>query len=307
MTTSITGSTLAYLIPGDPVRNVRLPRLFNAVFEHFGIDAVLLPVQVPLRDFAVFFKSAFLARNVRGMVIAPPHKPLVVDLLDGCGLFGRVAGSVNVVRRTENNELEGDLFDGEGLVGALDHFNIPFRGKRVLILGAGVSAAAIGVALAEGGTVDGAEHIAFYDTSAGKAAGVAAKLDAFFDADVAVADSNAPEGYDLVINATPLGLDENDALPVDVARMDRHAALFDILLRNQPTPLVRAARARGLNAQAGFEMLIQQMPHYLGYFGHKDAADGIRSNADFLRELIYPAAMAAEIAAPLRYHSDNVA
>lgn len=307
MTTSITGSTLAYLIPGDPVRNVRLPRLFNAVFERFGIDAVLLPVQVPLRDFAVFFKSAFLARNVRGMVIAPPHKPLVVDLLDGCGLFGRVAGSVNVVRRIENNELEGDLFDGEGLVGALDHFNIPFRGKRVLILGAGVSAAAIGVALAEGGTVDGAEHIAFYDTSAGKAAGVAAKLDAFFDADVAVADSNAPEGYDLVINATPLGLDENDALPVDVARMDRHAALFDILLRNQPTPLVRAARARGLNAQAGFEMLIQQMPHYLGYFGHADAAQGVRDDADFLREIVYPPAMHAEIRMPLRYRSPSVA
>ena len=130
MTTSITGSTLAYLIPGDPVRNVRLPRMFNAVFERFGIDAVLVPMQVPLRDFAVFLKSAFLARNVRGMVIAPPHKPLAVDLLDGCGLFGRVAGSVNVVRRTENNELEGDLFDGEGLVGALDpvsytHLTLP--------------------------------------------------------------------------------------------------------------------------------------------------------------------------------------
>lgn len=220
MTTSISGSTLAYLIPGDPVRNVRLPRMFNAAFERFGIDAVLVPVQVPLRDFAVFFKSAFLARNVRGMVIAPPHKPLAVDLLDGCGLFGRVAGSVNVVRRIENSELEGDLFDGEGLLGALDHFKIPFRGKRVLILGAGVSAAAIGVALAEGGTVDGAEHIAFYDTSAGRAAGVAAKLDAFFDANVVAVDSNAPEGYDLVINATPLGLDEADALPVDVARMD---------------------------------------------------------------------------------------
>ena len=307
MTTSITGSTLAYLIPGDPVRNVRLPRLFNAVFDRFGIDAVLLPMQVPLRDFAVFFKSAFLARNVRGMVIAPPHKPLVVDLLDGCGLFGRVAGSVNVVRRTENNELEGDLFDGEGLVGALDHFNIPFRGKRVLILGAGVSAAAIGVALAEGGTVDGAEHIAFYDTSAGKAAGVAAKLDAFFDAGVEVVDSNAPEGFDLVINATPLGLDENDALPVDVARMDGHAALFDILLRNQPTPLVRAARARGLNAQAGFEMLIQQMPHYLAYFGHADAAQGVRDDADFLREIVYPPSMHAEIRQPLRYQSPSVA
>ncbi|WP_076997729.1 shikimate dehydrogenase [Variovorax sp. KK3] len=304
---SIAGSTDLYLIPGDPVTNVRLPRMFNAVFQRHGIDAVMAPVHVSRRDFAVFVKAAFLARNVRGMVIAPPHKPLAVDLLDGAGLFGRVAGSVNVVKRIANGELEGDLFDGEGLLGALDHYNIPFRGKRVLILGAGVSAAAAGVALAEGGTVNGAEYIAFHDVSAGKAAGVAAKLNAFFDATVVAADSGDPAGYDLVVNATPLGLKDGDALAVDVSRMEPHAALFDILLRNQPTPLVRAARARGLNAQAGFEMLIQQMPYYLDFFGQGAAAQGVRDDARFLRELIYPAAMAAEIDAPLRYHSDSVA
>lgn len=301
MTPGITGNTQAYLIPGDPVRNVRLPRMFNAVFERFEIDAVLVPMQVPRRNFAVFFAAAFLARNVRGMLIAPPHKPLAIDLLDGCGLIGRVAGSINIVRRTEEDRLEGDLFDGEGLIGALDHYAIPFRGKRVLILGAGVSASAVGVALVEGGGMGGAAHIAFYDSSAGKAAGVAAKLDAFFDADVVAVDSNAPEGYDLVVNATPLGLDPNDPLPVDVSRMDRHAALFDILLRGQPTPVVRAARARGLHAQAGFEMLIQQMPHYLRYFGHEAVAQSLAADSDFLRERIYPEAMHAEIREPLRY------
>jgi len=304
---SIVGSTSLYLLPGDPVTNVRLPRMFNSVFERFGIDAVMAPVQVSRRDLAVFVKAAFLAKNVKGMAIAPPHKPLLVDLLDGCGLFGRVAGSVNVVRRIENGELEGDLFDGEGLIGALDYYRIPFRGKRVLILGAGVSAAAIGVALAEGGTVHGAEHIAFYDVEAGKAAGVAAKLDAFFDATTVAVDSNDPAGYDLVVNATALGLKDEDPLPVNVERMDAHAALFDILLRNQPTPLVRAARARGLNAQPGFEMLIQQMPHYMGFFGHRDVAHALRSDADFLRELIYPAAMHDEIRHPLRYRSASVA
>ena len=255
----------------------------------------------------MFVKAAFLARNVKGMVLAPPHKPRVLDLLDGCGLFGRVAGSVNVVRRAEHDHLEGDLFDGEGLLGALDHDNIPYRGKRVLILGAGVSAAAIGVALAEGGTVDGAAFIAFHDVVAGKAAGVAAQLDAFFDADVTAADSSDAAGFDLIVNATSLGLKPDDALPLDVARMEPHAALFDILLRNQPTPLVQAVRARGLHAQAGFEMLIQQMPHYFDYFGYPDAAAGLRDDATFLRELIYPAAMAAEIATPLRYHSASVA
>ncbi|AVS72982.1 shikimate dehydrogenase family protein [Paracidovorax cattleyae] len=301
MSPPITGDTQVYLLPGDPVRNVRLPRMFNAVFARFGMDAVMVPVQVPVRDFALYFRSAFLARNLRGMVIAPPHKPRVVDLLDSCGLCGRVAGSVNVVRRTDDGQLEGDLFDGDGLLDALDHYGIPFRGRRVLVLGAGVSAAAIGLALAEGDADNRASHIAFHDTASGKAAGVAAQLDAFFDTTTVAVDSNAPEGYDLVINATPLGLSDGDASPVDVQRMEPHAALFDILLRNQPTPLVRAARARGLHAQAGFEMLIQQMPHYFRYFGHAGVAEALCEDADFLRALIYPPAMQDEISRPLRY------
>lgn len=304
---TINGNTDLYLIPGDPVGNVRVPRMFNAVFERYGINAVLVPTRVAARDLAVFFKASFLAKNLRGMVIAPPHKPLVVGLLDGCGLFGRVAGSVNAVRRLDNGELEGDLFDGEGFAGALDWYGIPFRGKRVLILGAGITGAAIGVALASGGTVDGAEHIAFFDPVAGKAIGLATQLNAFFDATVVSVDSNDPAGYDVVVNATQLGLAPDDAPACDVARMDGHAALFDVLLRGQPTPLVQAARARGLHAQPGFEMLIQQIPNYLDYFGYAEAADDVRRDATFLRELIYPDALRGEIAHPLRYHSASVA
>jgi shikimate dehydrogenase len=304
---AINGTTDLFLIPGDPIANVRVPRMFNAVFERFGIDAVMVPTRVAARDLAVFLKASFLAKNLRGMVIAPPHKPLIVSLLDGCGLFGRVAGSANIVRRLSNGELEGDLFDGEGLVGALDYYNIPFRGKRALVLGAGVSAAAIGVALADGGTVDGAEHIAFYDPVAGKAIGLATQLDAFFDATVVSVDSSDPAGYDLVINASQLGLEPGDPMACDVSRMEPHAALFDILLRGQPTPLVQAARARGLHAQPGFEMLIQQMPNYLDYFGYAAAAEGVRQDMRFLREQVYPATLRNEIDVPPRYRSASVA
>jgi shikimate dehydrogenase len=303
----ISGGTDIYLIPGDPITNVRAPRMFNRVFERCGLDAVMLPVQVRERDFAVWLKATFLARNVKGVIIAPPHKPQVVHLLDSCGLVARVARSVNIVRRTSEGQLEGDLFDGEGILGALDWFNIPYRGKHVLILGAGVSAAAIGVSLAQGGTTQGAEFIAFYDPVPGKAIGLATELDGFFDANVVAVDSSDPAGYDLVVNASAVGLGNDDPLPCDVGRMEPHAALFDILLRNQPTPLVRAARSRGLHAQPGFEMLIQQMPFYLDYFGLPEAAQMVREDANFVRELIYPPALAAEITQPLRYPCTSVA
>ncbi|HYP72291.1 MAG TPA: shikimate dehydrogenase, partial [Variovorax sp.] len=62
---SIQGSTDLFLMPGDPVTNVRVPRMFNAVFERFGIDAVMVPARVPVRDLAVFLKASFLAKNIR--------------------------------------------------------------------------------------------------------------------------------------------------------------------------------------------------------------------------------------------------
>ena len=173
----------------------------------------------------------------------------------------------------------------------------------MLILGAGVTGAAIGLSLA--GTEDGAALTAFYDPDGGQAAGIAKRLDSFYEADVAAAESNDPAGFDLVINASTVGLQPSDPSPCDVSRIEEHAAVFDVLLRGQPTALVSAARARGLCAQPGFEMLIQQVPHYLTYFGLPEVAQAVADDADFLRELVYPAAFTAEIRAPPRYRGST--
>ena len=92
----------------------------------------------------------------------------------------------------------------------------------------------------------------------------------------------------------PLGLKTSDPMPCDVARMDAHAALVDILMKNQPSPMVRAARARGLAAFPGFEMMIQQAHLYLDFFGLHDAARHVRRDAGFIRQRIYPAELVRE-------------
>ena len=124
---NVSGTADVYLMPGDPVVNVRLPRMLNSVFSRFAVDAVMVPMHVGARDFPAWLRAAFVARNVKGLVIAPPHKPKVVDLLDVCALGARAAGSANIVRRATDGSLEGDLFDGEGILGALDRFDIPYR------------------------------------------------------------------------------------------------------------------------------------------------------------------------------------
>lgn len=290
----VNGSTEVYLIPGDPVAQVRAPAVFNRVFAALGINAVLVPVHVPAGDIETFVKAAFKAKNIKGMFLAIPHKALVMGLLDSCSPLGRLAGAVNAIRPDAQGQLEGGLFDGEGLLASLDYFGMAYAGKRVLVLGAGGGASAIGASLAS--TAQGpAAEIAFFDPVPGKALSVAQRIGSVPGSRVVAVDSNHPGGFDLVINASPLGLEAGDPLPCRVEDMAPHAALLDILMKNQPTPLVRAVRARGLHAEPGFEMLIQQTPLYLDFFGYSEAAQAVREDATFIRELIYPAELAHEI------------
>lgn len=291
---TVDGATDVYLIVGDPVEQVRAPQTFNRVFALLGVNAVLVPAQVAPADLPGFVRTILKAGNIKGLWVAIPHKAPMVGLLDVCSDAGRIAGAVNGVRRLDDGRLEGGLFDGEGFRGSLEFFGIPYAARRALILGAGGGASAIAASLALAGAKACAE-IALFDPVPGKADAVARHIAAATPTRVTAARSNDPAGFDLVVNASPLGLRQGDPMPCDTARMEPHAALVDILMKNQPTPLVRAARARGLVAQPGFEMLIQQTPLYLEFFGWHAAARRVRDDATFLRELMYPPELQGEI------------
>ena len=294
---TIDGKTDVFLIAGDPVEQVRAPHVFNLIFQTLGINAVLVPAHVSADDIVAFVQSAFLAKNIKGLFLAIPHKSLVVGLLDSCNSHGRVAGAVNGVRRNATGQLEGGLFDGIGFVRALKFFGMAYTGKKVLILGAGGGASAIAAALAMTG-IHAPGQIALYDPTPGKAQTVASQISAATQnglAQCVAAASNDPAGYDLVVNASPLGLKVGDAMPCDVSRLASRAAVVDILMKNQPTPFLQAVRSRGLRAEPGFEMLIQQAPDYLEFFGYADAARAVRQDDGFVRKYLYPIEMDHEI------------
>jgi shikimate dehydrogenase len=91
-----------------------------------------------------------------------------------------------------------------------------------------------------------------------------------------------------VVNCTSQGLKPDDALPIDPARLDAGAAVVDIIMTREPTPLLHAVRARGLRAEAGFEMLVQQVPEYLRFFGFDELAAKLQADLSPVRELLYP-------------------
>jgi len=279
---NISGHTRVFLILGDPVEQVRAPQVYNHLFERHGVDAVLVPAAVPPEHLSGFVRHVLTARNIDGLWLTIPHKSAVLETLDRVDPLGRVAGAVNAVRRNADGTLEGALFDGLGFVKSLDHHGLPVAGRSVLVLGAGGAGMAIAASLAQ----RGAGALALYDPTAGRAADVVERLSGAFAVAARVAASADPAGYDLVINATPLGLKASDPLPLDVTRLDGGAAVVDILMKNQPTPLLRACHARGITAHPGFEMLVQQMPDYLSFFGFDTIAEALRDDPTEVRGLL---------------------
>jgi shikimate dehydrogenase len=281
---NITGSTRVFFILGDPIAQVRAPELYNHLFTRHGVDAVLVPVQVPPPALEAFVRGTMSARNVDGLWITIPHKAALLGLLDRCDALGRAAGAVNAARRNADGTLEGALFDGTGFAKSLDHFGIPVAGRRVFLVGAGGAGMAIAASLATRGVAE----LAMVDAGSGRADSVARRVRNAFAAEVTTPDSNDPAGYDLVINATPLGLKDSDPLPFDVSRIDANAAVIDILMTRQATPLLKACAARGITAHPGYEMLVQQIPEYLSFFGFDSLAHELQADSSEVRALLQP-------------------
>lgn len=277
----IEGSTRVFAVLGDPVAQVQAPRVFNALFARYGVDAVLVPAQVPAAALPGFVRHLTTASNIDGLWVTIPHKPACATLVDHCDAAAALAGSVNAVRRGADGRLHGALFDGLGFVHALGHFGFEPKGRRALLLGAGGAGAAIALALCDAGV----GTLALHDLG-DRGQLLANRLAAHASATQIEVASADPAGYDLVINATPLGLKADDPLPFDTARLDTDCLVVDILMKNSPTPLLRACTARGIRAHSGHEMLVQQVPDYLHFFGLHDEALKVRDDLDFLRTLM---------------------
>lgn len=277
-TPQITGTTRVFMVLGDPVAQVQAPQLFNPIFRRHGVDAVLVPAQVAPVRLAEFVRGVTAAGNIDGLWVTIPHKPALAALVDRCDAAATLAGSVNAVRRDADGALAGALFDGLGFVDALRQAGVSPQGRRVLLLGAGGAGAAIALALLDAGVA----RLAVHDLG-DRGHRLAERLAVGERAGVVTAASADPRGFDLVVNATPLGLRADDPLPFDVDRLETGATVVDILMKPQGTPLLRACAARGIAAHDGFEMLVQQVPHYLGFFGLHDAARAVRDEFPRLR------------------------
>ncbi len=272
----IRGTTTLVAHFGDPIAPVKAPMIYNPFFEQKGIDAVVVPMGVRADDYPTTMKAVFRFTNIRGALVTMPHKVTTVALLDDCSTTVKVAGSCNAVLRREDGTLYGELFDGDGFVRGVERKGFPLRGARCLVVGTGGVGSAIAAALAGAGV----GTIALWDTNAQGRDALAARLKQHYPALEVRTDTRDPHGFGVVVNATPLGMNAGDPLPVDVQRLSPSTFVGEVVMKQEVTPLLRAARERGCPTQIGTDMLFEQIPAYLEFFDYRTTTpDELRSVA----------------------------
>jgi len=259
----IRGTTELVAHIGYPTATFKSPMIYNPYFEQAGIDAVVVPMSCEAERYPAFLKSIFTLTNIRGAIITMPHKVGTVGLLDEATTAVKIAGSCNAVRRAPDGRLQGDLFDGEGFVRGVRRKGCRLEGARALVVGCGGVGSAIAASLAAAGV--GA--LTLFDCRPDSARSLAQRLAAHYPTVEVKSGSKDPAGHDLVVNATPLGMNAGDPLPMDVERISSETFVGEVVLKEEMTPFLEAVRRRGCRYQVGTDMLFEQIPAYLEFFG----------------------------------------
>ena len=259
----ISGTTALLAHIGWPTHAFKAPLIYNPWFEHAGIDAVVVPMGCRAEHYPAFLRAVFSLENVRGALVTMPHKVSTASLVDLRSAAVEIAGACNAVRRDAEGRLVGDLFDGEGFVRGLRRKGCALQGARALVVGAGGVGSAISASLAAAGVAG----LALFDVRPEAADGLALRLRSHHPALEVRSGSNDPQGFDIVVNATPLGMSEGDGMPVDVERISPATFVGEVVMASETTPFLRAAAERGCRVQVGLDMLYEQIPAYLEFFG----------------------------------------
>jgi len=259
----INGNTTIIAHLGYPTGSFKAPLIYNPYFEAIGVDVVVIPMGVMGGNYAQVLSALFKLTNIRGALVTMPHKIATVALMDEISTAAKIAGACNAILKRPDGTLLGDMFDGEGFVRGVLRRRVRVAGARALVVGAGGVGSAIAASLAAAGV----GHLGLFDVSNVSAETLAGRLRAHYPRLELGVGCKDPSGYDIVVNATPVGMNEGDPLPVDVERMAPSCFVGEVVMKQEITPFLRAARAKGCGIQVGTDMLFEQMPAYLEFFG----------------------------------------
>lgn len=246
----ISGTTRLYPIIGDPVIYARSPDLLSRSFATRGIAAVCVPMQVPAEALDAVMDGLTLVPNVDGLLVTMPHKFHAHRFCSSHSEASRLLKVVSVMRRDGDGGWHGDSQDGASFVKAqVDHGAQP-DGARVLLIGAGGAGSAIAISLLGAGV----RELAVFDLDRQRVDDLIALLSPISQGRVRFGLPD-PTGFDMVCNATNLGMAEGDALPVPADLLRPTMFVGDVIAGHGETALIRAARGAGCRTATGDQMV----------------------------------------------------
>ncbi|MBV9532816.1 MAG: shikimate dehydrogenase [Bradyrhizobium sp.] len=261
----IDGKTKLIAHLGYPTESFKAPMIYNPYFDRYAINAVVVPMGCKADDYPQFLRLLSRLSNIHGALVTMPHKVATVMLLDEMSVSVKVAGSCNAVRVEPEGKLVGEMFDGEGFVRGVQRKGRVLAGARVLVAGNGGVGSAIAASFAKAGVAE----LGLFDAHELTMNGLAERLQAHYRDLKVTVGSNDPAGYDVVVNATPLGMKPGDPLPMDVTRIASSAFVGEVVMKAEITPFLAAAVKKGCDYQIGTDMLFEQIPAYLEFFGFR--------------------------------------
>jgi shikimate dehydrogenase len=271
----IDGRTRLVAHIGYPTDAFKSSMIYNPFFAARKINAAVVPMGCKAEDYATFLKMVFRLSNVCGALITMPHKVATLALVDEASVSARIAGACNAVKVGEQGQLIGDMFDGEGFARGVQRKGRRIAGANAFVAGCGGVGSAIAASLAKAGV----SRLGLYDVSAPAMNELCRRLRSHYPNLEIIAGSAEPAGYDIVVNATPVGMNKDDPLPMKMDGILPSAFVGEVVMREEITPFLAAARAKGCDYQVGTDMLFEQIPAYLEFLGFGTAT------SDELRKL----------------------
>lgn len=243
-----TGSTRLAAVIGDPVRHSLSPTLHNAAFRHLDLDWVYVALPVASGGGAEAV-AAMRLLGIDGLSVTMPHKQSVAGAVDDLTPAARALGAANTVYRV-GDRLVGDNTDGAGFVRSIrSQLAFDPREAAVTVIGAGGAAVAVSLALLD----EGARVTVVNRSSERARAAVAAT-----GGRAVIGEPHAVGDADLVVQATPLGMQPDDALPMDPDLIRPGQLVADLIYHPTETAFLAAARDRGAVGINGVGMLLFQ-------------------------------------------------
>ena len=252
MTLVLSGATRVIAIAGDPIAQVKSPAGVTQALVERGRNAVVVPMHVAADAFDAFMRGLGMAHNVDGIIATIPHKFAAYRHCSTASERARILGAANVLRRNADGTWHGDMLDGSGFVAALHKAGGVTQGRRALLAGAGGAGSAIGLALIQAGVAE----LAIHDPDTQRQSALLQRLAGVPGAKVRGGSAD-PAGFDIIVNASPVGMRAADSYPVEPAGLVPTTFVGDVITAPEVTPLLAAARRIGCVTATGVDMFRQ--------------------------------------------------